>query len=679
MKKALALGLAAAVTFVVGCGDSSPGQTDARTDSGRPDGADAAGKAGCDGGAGDGPGGTGGAGGAGGSAAGAGGTGGSATAGSDGGIDGDAAIGEAGVEAGGDRPDTAPDSSTNVTDVRVERLTADASDAADAAVPPGAATDLSAAVLDRRGTSFKLSWKAPASGGGSVTTYDIRVAKVAITQANFDDPGVGVVPYVGPPAPAGQPDSAVVTGLYIETGYSFAVAAVDAAGFRGPIVATSSAVAAHFNQTILQAPAGAGSAESFGYSVSGADDVNGDGKADILVGTYNVKAAYLYLGSTTFPAGAPSVKFTGAAMSFGTGVMQIGDIDKDGLSDLAIASPLADPPVVYIYKGRATWPATLSDTDATYTITGDASYVNANLGLSMGALGDFDGDGTDDFVIGASAYNTRQGRVVIVRGSATFSSFTLPSATRAITIDGDAALDRTQFGTAVVGLGTFYATGGATLIVSAPGLGTATSTSANEGRVYAFHGQNGTAGAIPLASADHSIVGPGKAAKIGVILVNLGPIVNGLPSVGVGNTADTLSVAGQNGTAFIQSGTSATGPFASRQVVYLSGQTTTGQVLAGGGFSGRNVSVSLLGSSTPDLAIAAFQSPAIYIVDGDALAGAGNPGNLAPRAAATITLPPDWLSTSLSVGSLVRDVDGDGHPDLTIGEQAAVGRVAVFW
>jgi hypothetical protein len=27
----------------------------------------------------------------------------------------------------------------------------------------------------------------------------------------------------------------------------------------------------------------------------------------------------------------------------------------------------------------------------------------------------------------------------------------------------------------------------------------------------------------------------------------------------------------------------------------------------------------------------------------------------------------------------VRDVDGDGHPDLTIGEQAAVGRVAVFW
>jgi hypothetical protein len=497
---------------------------------------------------------------------------------------------------------------------------------------------------------------------------------------NFDDASVSAtVPYAGTPAAVGHPDGVVAAGLYIENGYYFALAAVDAGGNRSSIVATSAAVAAHFSTTILLAPAGSGSSEQFGNQVNGSADINGDGLSDILVGTYNQKSAYLYFGSSTFAPTVPSVKFSGAAVSFGTGIMNIGDIDNDTLDDIAIASPFASPPVVYIYKGRKIWPATLNDTDADYTITGDATYVNGNLGLSMARLGDFDGDGINDFVLGASAFNTRQGRVVIVRGSATFSSFTLPSTTRAITIDGDATLNRTQFGGAIVGLGTFYSPGGATLIVSAPGLGNTTSTSANEGRVYAFRGQSGAGGTISLSSADNSIVGPGKAAKIGEVLVNLGPIVNGLPSLGIGNTADTLTVPGQNGTVFVESGTSATGPFASKQVVYLSGQITTGQIVAGGGFSGLNISASLIGSAAPDLAISSFQSPDIYIIDGVNLASLGNSGDLVSKATVAIPIPAGWLSTSLSVGSLIRDVDGDGHPDLVIGEAAPTGRVAVFW
>src|SRR6185369_3738541 len=91
--------------------------------------------------------------------------------------------------------------------------------------------------------------------------------------------------------------------------------------------------------------------------------------------------------------------------------------------------------------------------------------------------------------------NTRIGRVAVIFGRAAtpgpaFTSFGLPDTTRSLEISGDAALDRSQFGFAVVRLGHYYSTATTTLVVSAPGLGTTTaSTSANEGRVYAFHGR----------------------------------------------------------------------------------------------------------------------------------------------------------------------------------------------
>ena len=66
----------------------------------------------------------------------------------------------------------------------------------------------------------------------------------------------------------------------------------------------------------------------------------------------------------------------------------------------------------------------------------------------------------------------------------------------------DPALNRSQLGNAVVGLGHFYAAPGTTLVVAAPGLGAPTSTSSNEGRIYAFHGR-GPGAAIDVTAADH--------------------------------------------------------------------------------------------------------------------------------------------------------------------------------
>ena len=255
---------------------------------------------------------------------------------------------------------------------------------------PDPVTNFTAMVLDRRQTSFQLAWTAPGDlGGGPVAGYQVRYAKVPITTANFNDGTVTTaVTYTGSPSLAGNPDGLAVENLYIENGYFFAVASVDAAGNRSPIVTTgNTATTAHFNVTTLSGTTGL-SNELFGIQLDGSGDVNGDGQSDLLVGSSNGKNAYLFFGTNgNFTPSTPSVTLTGDATApgFGRGIAQIGDIDNDGREDIAIADTSGATPRVFIFKGRATWPATLSSTNASYVISGDTSYNGSALGASWRA------------------------------------------------------------------------------------------------------------------------------------------------------------------------------------------------------------------------------------------------------------------------------------------------------
>src|SRR6185369_10237210 len=97
------------------------------------------------------------------------------------------------------------------------------------------------------------------------------------------------------------------------------------------------------------------------------------------------------------------VTFSGTATGFGDAIADAGDIDGDGLDDIAITATNDGAGKVYIFSRKApawgtSWPATLTDTQANYVISADASFTGMSF-RNLGRLGNFDGVGADDLLI----------------------------------------------------------------------------------------------------------------------------------------------------------------------------------------------------------------------------------------------------------------------------------------
>jgi len=161
----------------------------------------------------------------------------------------------------------------------------------------------------------------------------------------------------------------------------------------------------------------------FGISVANISDLDGDGVNDLVVGAHGDSAIHImFMNIDGTVKSIAKNTASGATASggneYGFSVANIGDLDGDGVNDIAVGEHLANKIHILLMNTDGTVKSTTEINSS--TTDGPTLAANDRFGVSVANIGDLDGDGVNDLAVGAHRDNgaggdlTKSGAVHII-------------------------------------------------------------------------------------------------------------------------------------------------------------------------------------------------------------------------------------------------------------------------